>query len=228
MKEIKCTSCGSTDIMVRKVELNAELSKKDIKRLKKYLNDDIDDIIIECHGDCEDEVSVIFKHESKELKDVYDILNTLVGNNISNDIITVLSTNDVEGIKKYIEKFITEGISLDSSLSDIDSEEYDKEEGCFCWPILIYAIDENAHKVAIELIKAGANPNITIPWTGLTPLMKLCAQRGKSDEKLELTKVLLDFGADLSITDDDGRDVFRWLKNWGGRSKKMAKLIDNY
>lgn len=75
-----------------------------------------------------------------------------------------------------------------------------------------YAI-EGAPEVLLELIKLGFEVNVQNEF-GQTPIME-SALIGRWDN----ARVLLDHGADLAITNDDGLDFFAFLDERKGRNR---------
>lgn len=85
---------------------------------------------------------------------------------------------------------------------------------------LIKAVEIMEYDITKELINAGANLNVQSNTEGVTALMI-----AKSNDDLDLFKLLLRSGADISITDFQGRNIT--TRDYG-QNKQIDVLLDRY
>ena len=79
------------------------------------------------------------------------------------------------------------------------------------WPVLILAVRLKAERSALEILKAGADVNVR-DRDGNTPLASLAwppVCKGVSEKgRLDIARLLLEFGADPSINNHKGQSTF--------------------
>jgi uncharacterized protein len=107
----------------------------------------------------------------------------------ANPRIIALNTAILEGRYAEVQSILNTGIDVNSPDS----------EGCTA---IFIAVLKNSRKLLHTLLKAGANPNLGNMMDGRTPLMILNYYWNR--KSLEICNLLLEFNADINITDHKG------------------------
>jgi hypothetical protein len=93
------------------------------------------------------------------------------------------------------------------------------------YPPLINTIYYGSLNTIRLLLQYGANPNIQHPNTGDTPLMKAFSPSKlfpcNEGTQLSIVRLLLAYGADLSLTNKEGKDIFHFIEK--NKEIKMNK-----
>jgi len=225
--KVKCRNCNSTNIEFAffngdkslRISINKKVILAKANKAIKIADSEDGDYIAECHGNCDDETCVILEDKNKiKFTDPYDILKVVAGISLDVDIKSILKSNNVKELKKSI----SDGLNVNSCLMDLGYEEDAHHE----WSILIFAIQNEAYDVVIELLNAGADTNTPISWTGSTPLMCVVGNKRRNKKQFDVVKTLIDKGADINKKDVYGETVFDIADLWS--KKQLKEYIINY